>query len=132
MSDRSSDSGDFSLCCSFSSVENDKLEVSELDNPPKTIEPYQFEPVASKSDNYIEPDVDIGYGRDTEDEERLHGRNWWEIPCAMDSYITLDNYLYRLIKYNPCRCQCGQCVIIQPQRRQLISSFISKVCQFYS
>ena len=41
MSDRSTDSGDLSLSCSFSSVESDRLEVSKLDNAPETIEPYQ-------------------------------------------------------------------------------------------
>ena len=42
MSDRSTDSGDLSPSCSFYSVESNQLEVSELDNTPETIEPYDM------------------------------------------------------------------------------------------
>ena len=65
MRDNSSDSGDLSLSCSFSPVESDQSDVSEVEDGLQTIEPYQFEPVASVVD-----DGDPG------DEERLHSRNW--------------------------------------------------------
>ena len=56
MSDGSSDSGDLSLSCSVSSVESEESEVSELEGSLKTVEPYQFEPVAS-SDSSAESGV---------------------------------------------------------------------------
>ena len=40
MSDRSSDSGDFSLSCSVSSVETEESEVSEVEGDLETDEPY--------------------------------------------------------------------------------------------
>ena len=42
MSDRSSDSGDLSLSCSFSSGRGYHFEVSELSSALETIEPYQL------------------------------------------------------------------------------------------
>ena len=49
MSDSSNDSGDLSLSCSVSSVESKESEVSEVEGDLETVEPYQFEPVASDS-----------------------------------------------------------------------------------
>ena len=49
MSGDSSDSGDLSLSCSVSSVEIEELEVLEVECYLGTVEPYQFELVASDS-----------------------------------------------------------------------------------
>ena len=47
MNGDNSDSGNLSLSCSVSSVEIGELEVLEVESYLETIEPYQFEPVAS-------------------------------------------------------------------------------------
>ena len=49
MSCDSSDSGDLSMYCSVSSVEIEESEVLEVEGYLETVEPYQFEPVASDS-----------------------------------------------------------------------------------
>ena len=47
--DSSSDSGDFSLFCSVSSVKIKELEVLEVESCLETVEPYQIQPVTSDS-----------------------------------------------------------------------------------
>ena len=47
MSDSSNDAGDLSLSCSVSSIESEESQVSEVKGDLETVEPYQFEPVAS-------------------------------------------------------------------------------------
>ena len=73
MSDSSNNSGDLSLSCSVSSVESKESEVSEVEGDLETVEPYQFEPVASdsspESDREVEDD-------DSGDKERLRNRDW--------------------------------------------------------
>ena len=68
MSDNSSDSGDLSLSCSFSPVESDQSDVSEVEDGLQTIEPYQFEPVASESDSHTEPEAVVVDDGDPGDE----------------------------------------------------------------
>ena len=101
MSDSSSDTGDLDLSCSFSSVDSDQSEVSELEDTPGTIEPYQFEPLASESDSHTEPEADVVDDDDSGDDERLHSTNWWELACI---YEPVDNnftamYLLYLTMY---------------------------------
>ena len=74
MSDDSNDSIHLSLSCSVSSVESEESYVSELEEDLKTVEPYQFEPVAS-SDSSAEPDTEVE-DDDSGDEERLRSTNW--------------------------------------------------------
>ena len=71
MSDSSSNSDDFSLSCSVSSVqkENEVSELSEVEGHLETIEPYQFEPDASDLPAESEDD-------DSGEEEGLHNRDW--------------------------------------------------------
>ncbi|KAL5494339.1 hypothetical protein EMCRGX_G015652 [Ephydatia muelleri] len=100
-SDSSSDTGDLDLSCSFSSVDSDQSEVSELEDTPGTIEPYQFEPLASESDSHTEPEADVVDDDDSGDDERLHSTNWWELACI---YEPVDNnftamYLLYLTMY---------------------------------
>ena len=47
MNGDSSDSGYLSLSCSVSSVKIEELEVLEVESCLETVEPYQFEPIAS-------------------------------------------------------------------------------------
>ena len=49
MMGNSSDSGNLSLSCLISSVEIEEMEVLEVESYLETVEPYQFEPVASDS-----------------------------------------------------------------------------------
>ena len=71
MSGVSSDSEDFSLTCSVSSVESKELELSETEGGLEMIELYQFEPVASDS-----AESDAGAEDDSGDEERLANTDW--------------------------------------------------------
>ena len=61
MSDSSNDSGDLSLFCSVSSVDTEESEVSEVEGDLETVEPCQFEPVAS--DSSTESDINRYRGR---------------------------------------------------------------------
>ena len=70
MSDSCNDSGDLSLSCSVYSVES---EESEVEGDLETVEPYQFEPVAS--DSSAESDTEAE-DDDSGDEERLRSRDW--------------------------------------------------------
>ena len=69
MSNSSNDSGDLSLSCSVSSIENEESEVSEVEGDLETVVPYQFEPDSSESNTEADHD-------DSEDEERLRNRDW--------------------------------------------------------
>ena len=63
----------YSLSCSASSVESKESEVPEVKGDLETLEPYQFEPVASDSPAESDTeakDVDSG------DEDRLCSRDW--------------------------------------------------------
>ena len=73
MSDSSNDSGDLSLSCSVSSVESEESEVSEVEGDLETVEPYQFEPVASDSSAESNTEAE---NDDSEDEDRLRSRDW--------------------------------------------------------
>ena len=73
MNDSSSDSHDLSLSCSVSSVEKEESEVSAVEDDPETVEPYQFEPVASDSSAEMDTEED---GDDSVNEERLCSRYW--------------------------------------------------------
>ena len=74
MSDGSSDTGDLDLSCSFPSVDSDQSEVSELEDTPGTIEPYQFKPLASESESHTEPEADLVDEDNSGDDD--HSRNW--------------------------------------------------------
>ena len=69
MSDSRNDSGDLSLSCS---VESEESEVSEVEGDLETVEPYQFELVASDSSAESDTEVDDDSG----DEQRLRSRDW--------------------------------------------------------
>ena len=73
MSDTSNDSDDLSLFCWVSSVDSEESEVPEVEGDLETVEPYQFEPVASDSSTEADTeaeDVDPGV------EDRLRSRDW--------------------------------------------------------
>ena len=74
MGDDGSDSGDLSLSCSVSSFESKESEVSELEDDLATIEPYQFEMLAS-SDSSSESDTEPEHD-DSGDKDRLHNTDW--------------------------------------------------------
>ena len=69
----SNNSGNLSLFCSVSSVDSEESEVPEAEGDLETVEPYQFEPVASdsstESDTKAEDD-------DSGVEDRLRSRYW--------------------------------------------------------
>ena len=73
MSNSSNNSGNLSLFCSVSSVDSEESEVPEAEGDLETVEPYQFEPVASdsstESDTKAEDD-------DSGVEDRLRSRYW--------------------------------------------------------
>ena len=73
MSDSSNDSGDLSLFCSVSSVDTEESEVSEAEGDLETVEPYQFEPVASDSSTESDTEVEDD---DSGVEDRLRSRDW--------------------------------------------------------
>ena len=73
MSDSSKDSGDLSLFCSVSSVDSEESEVSEVEGDLETVEPYQFEPVASDSSTESDTEAEDD---DSGDEDRLRSRDW--------------------------------------------------------
>ena len=80
MSGDSSDSGELSLSCSVSSVEIEESEVSAVDGYPETIEPYQFEPVATNPSSEADAEEEDGnFG----DEERIHSRHWYGFACMV-------------------------------------------------
>ena len=72
MSDSSNDSGDLSLSCSVSSIENKESEVSEVEGDLETAELHQFELVASdpSAESNTEAEDD-----DSGDEEKLRSRD---------------------------------------------------------
>ena len=70
MSDSRNDSGDLSLSCS---VESEESEVSEVEGDLETVEPCQFELVAS--DSSAESDTEAE-DDDSGDEQRLRSRDW--------------------------------------------------------
>ena len=74
MSDHSSDSIHLSLSCSVSFVKSEESYISELERDLKTVEPYQFEPVAS-SDSSAEPNTEVE-DDDSGGEETLHSTDW--------------------------------------------------------
>ena len=69
-SDSSNDFGRFS---SVSSIDSEESEVSEVESDLETVEPYQFEPVAS--DSSTESDIEAD-GDDSGVEDRLCSRDW--------------------------------------------------------
>ena len=73
MSDSSNDSGDLSLFCSVSSIDSEESKVPEAEGDLETVEPYQFEPVASDpstESNTEAEDDDSGV------EDRFRSRYW--------------------------------------------------------
>ena len=73
MSDSSNDSGDLSLFCSVSSIDTEESEVSEVEGDLETVEPYQFEPVASDSSTESDTEAEDD---DSGVEDRLRSRYW--------------------------------------------------------
>ena len=73
MSDSNKDSGYLSLFCSVSSVDSEESEVSEVEDDLETVEPYQFEPVASDSSTESDTEAEDD---DSGDEDRLRSRDW--------------------------------------------------------
>ena len=73
MNDSTNNAGDLSLSCSVSSVESEESQVSEVKDDQETVEPYQFEPVAS--DSPAESDT-AAQDDDSGDEERFRSRDW--------------------------------------------------------
>ena len=73
MSDSSNDAGDLSLSCSVSSIECEESQVSEVEDDPEIVEPYQFEPIAS--DSPAESDTEA-QDDDSGDKERFYSRDW--------------------------------------------------------
>ena len=69
----SDSSNNFGLFCSVSSIDSKESEVSDVEDDLETVEPYQFEPVASdaSTDSDIEADDD-----DSGVEDRLCSRDW--------------------------------------------------------
>ena len=81
MSDSSNDSGDLSLFCSVSSVDSEESEVSEVEDDLETVEPYQFEPVAS--DSSTESDIEAD-DNDSGVKDRLCSRDCMVRICMHD------------------------------------------------
>ena len=73
VSDSSNDSGDLSLFWSVSSVDTEESEVPEVEGDLETVEPYQFEPVASDSSTVSDTEVEDD---DSGVEDRLRSRDW--------------------------------------------------------
>ena len=72
MSDSSNDSGDLSMSCSVSSIDSEESEVSVVEDDLQTVEPFQFEPIASVSSTESDTEADDDYGV----EDRLRSRDW--------------------------------------------------------
>ena len=108
MSDISSDSGDLSLSFSFSSEESYRLDGSELNSALETIEPYQFEPVASESVQNHQT------RKQMMQEAILKMRRGFSVGTGRNSLCKTDNNLYIAMKFKPCWCQCGQQCAIMP------------------
>ena len=73
MCNSGNDSGDLSLFCSVSSVDSEESEVSEAEDDLETVEPFQFEPVASDSSTESDTEAEDD---DSGDEDRLRSRDW--------------------------------------------------------
>ena len=73
ISDSSNDSGNLSLFCSVSSIDTKESKVPEVEGDLETVEPYQFEPVASDSSTVSDTEVEDD---DSGVEDRLRSRDW--------------------------------------------------------
>ena len=67
----SNSGNNFGLFCSVSSIDSEESEVSEVEGDLETVEPYQFEPVAS--DSSTESDIKAD---DSGVKDRLCSRDW--------------------------------------------------------
>ena len=75
LSDVSSEvSVDPRLSCSFSSFESEGSDTEDRAELHKVVEPYMFEPVASKTSRAESAPEDDD--EDSQEEERLHSRDW--------------------------------------------------------
>ena len=77
----SDSSNNFGLFCSVSSINSEESEVSEVEGDLETVEPYQFEPVAS--DSSTESDIEAD-DNDSGVKDRLCSRDCMVRICMHD------------------------------------------------
>ena len=82
MSDSSNDSGNLSLFFSVSSIDTEESKVPEVEGDLETVEPYQFESVASDSSTESDTEAE---DTDSGVEDRLRSRDWTQTSSQLES-----------------------------------------------